>query len=265
MKNILVPIGNNNKTANTLQYAIDFAEKVDAKIYLIHVFTSSKVSGSFVNIDPILEKESKEILEECLSKVNTKNVEIISSTLKSHSIVDTLKQLIKLLKIDLIITSTKNEGTDDTIFLGKITGSIIKDTETPVLVIPAKASFRPISKILMTIKSGSINSVTTLDLLEKIQKTFNTTIHLLQVKTPKLKTEELTLNKKLKEMIATLISTNNATVFQGVLEFLQVENPDMVCVIRRKRGFFKKLWEEDKVKKIDFDSNVPVLVLKGLS
>ena len=88
---------------------------------------------------------------------------------------------------------------------------------------------------------------------------------MLQVKTPNLKPEDLEINESLSNIVSELIMTNNATVFQGVLEFLHEENPDLICVIRRKRGFFKKLWEDDKVKKIDFDSNVPLLVLKGLS
>ncbi|VAV82703.1 Universal stress protein UspA and related nucleotide-binding proteins, partial [hydrothermal vent metagenome] len=79
MKNILVPIGDHENALNTLQYAIDFAEKVEAKIYLIHIFSSSKVSGSFVNIDHVLKKDSEEILKNHLKIVDVKNVEIISS------------------------------------------------------------------------------------------------------------------------------------------------------------------------------------------
>lgn len=265
MKNILVPVGSNDHALNTLQYAIDFAQAENAKIYLVHVYTSPKISGSVLGLDNIMERDSKEVLKDHLAKVDIKNVDIVTSTLKGHSIIDTLKQIMKLLQIDLIISSTKNDGADDTLFLGKITGNIIKDTEVPVLIIPAKVKFKPIKKILMTIKSGSIKSVVTLDVLGKIQRTFDAKINLLQVKTPKLDAADLELNKTLESLIDKLIPTKNATVFQGVLEFLHEEDPDMLCVIRRKRGFFKKLWENDRVKKVDFDSNIPLLVLKGLS
>ena len=117
----------------------------------------------------------------------------------------------------------------------------------------------------MTIKSGSIKSISTLDLLIKIKNTFSSTIHLLQVKTPKLDAKDLELNKTLEGLISQHIPTINATVYQGVLEHVREEDPDLLCVIRRKRGFFKKLWENDRVKKIDFDSHIPLLVLKGMS
>jgi len=38
MKNILVPIGSSINAAHTLQYAIDFAQEVDANVYVISVF-----------------------------------------------------------------------------------------------------------------------------------------------------------------------------------------------------------------------------------
>ena len=265
MKNILVPIGSNENALNTLQYAIDFAEAVNAKIYLVHVYTSPKISGGLLKVDQIMERDSKQILRDHLKSVDNKNVEIITSTLKGYSVIDTLKQLNKLLEIDLTIASTDNDGADETIFLGKITGNIIKDTKVPVLVIPAGVSFKPIKKILMTVKSGSIKSVETLDLLIKIKDTFSSTINLLQVKTPKIDAQDLELNITLKGIINDHIPTTNATVFQGVLTYLNEQDPDMLCVIRRKRGFFKKLWQNDRVKKINFDSNIPLLVLKGMS
>ena len=265
MKNLLVPIGSNENARNTLQYAIKFAREFDSRIYLVHVYSSSKISGAFINVDNIIERDSREILKEHMESVDSEGVEIISSTLKGHSESDTIKQLVKLLEIDLIIASTKNDGSDESIFIGKITGNIIKDTEVPVLIIPEEAKFMPVKKILMTLKSGSIKSLRTLDVLFSIQKHFGSTINLLQVKTPKLDSKDLELNQTLESLVSNQIQTRNATVFQGVLEHLHDENPDMLCVIRRKRGFFKKLWQDDRVKKIDFDSNIPLLVLKGLS
>lgn len=263
MKNILVPIGGHENALNTLQYAIDFAEKIGAKIYLIHIFSSSKVSGSFVNMDAILVKESKKLVSDRLANVDQKNVEIISKSLKGHTVIDSIKQLKEAFQIDLIITSTKSNTTDKTVFLGNVTGSLVKDLNTPVLIIPSEAKFKPISKILMTIKSGTIKSVSTISPLIKIQQKFNSVINLLQVITPQLEEKDLIINPDLNKIISKLIITENATVYQGVLEFLHDEDPDLICVIRRKRGFFKKLWEDNRVKRVNFDSKKPLLVLKG--
>lgn len=265
MKNILVPVGSSQSALNTIRYAVDFAKEFDARIYLVHVYSSSKIAGALINVDAILERDSKEILKNHLEQIDDKGVKIISSTLKGHSVSDTLIQLIELLEIDLIISSSKNNGTDEEVFIGKTTGVMIKDTSTPVLVIPEDVQFKPVKKIMMAIKSGAIRSVETLNVLRDIQGKFNAKINLLQVKTPKLEDKDLELNEQLGDMIKDRIQTRNATIFQGVLEFLHEQDPDMLCVIKRKRGFFKRLWEEDRVKKIDFESTIPLLVLKGMS
>ncbi len=265
MKNILVPISSNENAVNTLQYAINFAEKTNAKIYLVHIFSSTKISGAFVKIDDILKRDSEKILDDLLAKVDRKNISVLRKSLKGHNAVDSIGDFCTLFKIDLIITSTKNDESDNTVFLGEVTGGMLKDLSFPVMIIPSSTKFKPIDKILMAIKSGKIQSEKTLISLFKIKDIFNSKIDLLQVKTPVLKEKDMPLNTELENNISNLISTNNATVFQGVLEFLHEEDPDIICVIKRKRGFFKKLWQNDIVKKVDFESNIPLLVLKGMS
>ena len=43
--------------------------------------------------------------------------------------------------------------------------------------------------------------------------------------------------------------TENVTTYLGVLEHFQAKQPDLLCVFRRKRGFFKKLWEKTTIPK----------------
>ena len=92
MKNILVPIGSINNAVNTLQYAIDFASEINAKIYVIHVYGVTKAASSMKNIDRFLEEDSKHELEEVLSKVDKKGVEIVSKAIKGN-IVDSIERV----------------------------------------------------------------------------------------------------------------------------------------------------------------------------
>ena len=59
-----------------------------------------------------------------------------------------------------------------------------------------------------------------------------------------------------------LTLTENATTYQGVLEHFQSQHPDLLCVFRRKRGFFKKLWEKNTILKSEFFVKIPVLMLR---
>jgi hypothetical protein len=60
-----------------------------------------------------------------------------------------------------------------------------------------------------------------------------------------------------------LLFSENATVYQGVLEHFQANQPQMLVVFKRARGFFEKLWEPDVIYKKDFYCKVPLLVLKN--
>ena len=121
----------------------------------------------------------------------------------------------------------------------------------------------PINNILFAFNSGMVKSKTALNPLSFIVKQFKSQVNLLLVKTPDYKEEDLILNDKLKDLQSTLTVTENATTFQGVLEHFQTHKPDMLCVFRRKRGFFQKLWEKNTVLKQEFHTSIPLLILKG--
>lgn len=263
MKNLLVPIGTSGNAINTLQYAIDFAHIMNAKVYVTQVYESTKVAGTLKNIDAFLEEETNKELQEILNQVDTKNVSISSVTMKGK-VLESIEAMVKFLKIDLIVSSAKSVSVDETVYLGKVAGSLVKDTQVPVLIIPSQYRFKPVSKILLAIKSGKIKPGNVLEPLKKTIDTFSATIDLIQIITPKASSDELEVSEELKELAAEFITTENATIFQGVLEHLHVTEPDLLCVMRRKRGFFAKLWEKDTVKKSHFESRIPLLVLKGI-
>ena len=115
----------------------------------------------------------------------------------------------------------------------------------------------------MAVKSGTVKKKNSLTPIKEILSTFGSEIKLLQVKTAEQLPEDSEFTKDLGEIISTYKSTDNATLFQGVLEHLNENYPDLLCVFRRKRGFFAKLWEKNTVLKKDFDSRIPLLVLRG--
>ncbi len=262
MENILVPIGSSKNAVNTLQYAIDFVQGTNAKIYIIKVYGLTTAANSMKNIDAVLEKDSDKELKEVLDAVNPKGATIISKSIKG-TIADSIERVAKQLKVALIISSAKSISTDQEVFLGKIAGGLIKGTNIPVLVIPKGYQFKKVSKVLMAIKSGIISSSDVLTPLKDIIQRFGATLDLIRVITPKSKPEDAEMNDELKSLVVNFKITENGTIFQGVLEHIHESNPDMVCVIRRKRGFFVRLWEHDRVYKKDFESRIPLLVLKG--
>jgi nucleotide-binding universal stress UspA family protein len=262
MQHILVPIGSTESAQNTLQYAINFASDIDAKVLVFRAYSSQTKAGTMKNVDSIIERETNLYLRTMVSSVDRKNVDVKLIAAKG-SVADSIANIDNELGIDLVIVGTKSNSIKEEIFLGNTAGRIVKKTNVPVLTVPDGYKYSTVKNILMAFKSGIVKSKTALNPLKFFVSKFNPSVNLLLVKTPNYTDADLVLNKSLEQVKTSLTVTENATTFQGVLEHIKTHNPDMLCVFARKRGFFKKLWEKNTVLKEEFFTNVPLLILKG--
>ncbi|WP_047417459.1 universal stress protein [Cellulophaga sp. Hel_I_12] len=260
MKNILVPIGTSPDSHETLQYAVDFASHFSAALYVMEVFNVSAKTGSLGNVAEKVTESSIERLKEIITKVDAKNLTIKIATYNGD-IISGLKDINKELGIDLIILSPKSNDINESLYLGNTSGKIIKQTNIPSLIVPKGTIFTPYKTILTAFKSGVLKRKRILDPLVIIKKKFSSKVNLLLVKTPGYTDDDLKINTALMDISEHLTLTQNATTYLGVLEHFQAQHPDLLCVFRRKRGFFKKLWEKNTISKSEFYSAVPVLVL----
>jgi len=260
MKNILVPIGTSN-TGKTLQYAVDFAAEFSARIFVMDVFSVSAKAGSLANISEKVAESSKGRIKEIIDTVDAKGVEIKIATYNGE-ITDGLKEIDRELGIDLIIIAPRSNDIKEELYLGNTTGRIIKKTNIPALIVPRGTVFKPFKTVLTAFKSGVLKKKRILEPLLSVQEKFETLVSLLLVKTPGYDSDDLKVHPALMDISEQLTITENATTYQGVLEHFQSHQPELLCVFRRKRGFFKKLWEKNIILKSEFFVKIPVLMLR---
>lgn len=260
MNNILVPIGTSPSSSNTLQYAIDFAANFGAQVFVMDVFSVSSAAGSLANVEEKVAKSSKDQIKEIIAGVNTNNVEIKIATYNGD-IIDGLKDIDKELGIDLIIIAPRSNDIKEELYLGNTSGRIVKQTNIPTLIVPQGTTFKPVESIMTAFGSGILKRNRVLNPLISIKDKFRSEITLLLVKRPGYSEDDLKVNTGLLDLSKQLIITENASTYQGVLEYYQNQKPDLISVFRRKRGFFKKLWEKNTIPKAEFFVPIPVLVL----
>ena len=261
MKNILVPIGTSPNAHETLQYAIDFATEFSSKIYVMEVFNVSIGAGrSLKNVEETVAESSKIHVKEIIDKTESKGVEIKVATYNGD-LIDGLKEIDKELGIDMIIIAPRSNDVTEELYLGHTSGRIIKRTDIPTLIVPKGSTLKPMRTILTAFKSGVLKRNRILDPLVQIKSKFNAKVNLLLVKTPGYSDDDLKVNTALMDISSQLTLTEAPTTYLGVLEHFQSQQPDLLCVFRRKRGFFKNLWEKNTVLKSEFSSRIPVLVL----
>ncbi|WP_298550340.1 universal stress protein [uncultured Algibacter sp.] len=263
MKNILVPVGSSKNALSHLQYAVDFARAFDAKLFVVQVYNVYTKAGTMIKVDQIIERESKAFLDDLVSQLDRKGVDIIVRTLKGK-LVDTLELACKSANVDLVLIEPRTNSIKEEVYLGKTSGKIVKQMDVPALIVPEGYKFTPPSSILMAIKSAIIKKKNVLKPLTDIKDKFKATTDLLLVKTPYHNKGDFEINEELKSVASSITETENPTTFQGVLLHFKSHEPNMLCVVRRKRGFFVKKWEKNTIIKRDFYSKVPVLVLSGL-
>ena len=260
MKNILVPIGTSKNSAKTLQYAIDFAETFSSNVFVMQAYSVMSKAGTIANVNEIMERTSTERLEEVIAAVDRKNTNVKIVTYKGD-VVDGIKAVDGELGIDLIILSPKSNDIREEVYLGNTSGRIIKKTNIPALIVPEDSVFGPYKSILTAFKSGIVKKESKLRVLQQIKDKYNSAVNLLLVKTPEYTEEDMVINGALMDLSANVAITENATTFQGVLQHFESHQPDLLCVFRRKRGFFTKLWEKNIILKREFFCSIPVLVL----
>ena len=263
MKNILVPIGSSKNAQSHLQYAVDFAKAFNAKLFVVQVYNVFTKAGTMIKVDHILERESQEFLKRMVSQIDTKNVEVITRTLKGD-LIDVLELACKNSEVDLIILEPRTNSIKDEVFLGRTSGKIVKETNIPALIVPEGYVYKPVTRILIALKSAIIKKDNAFAPLKSIQDNFKAIVNLLLVKTPHYNDGDFKVNDELSSIITNTNEVEAATTFLGALEHYKSNDPDMLCVVRRKRGFFTKKWEKSTILKKDFNSNIPVLVLRGL-
>lgn len=260
MKNILVPIGSSENSINTLQYAIDFASTIGANIYVLRAYKAFSKAGTMVDVDAILERETNLYLKSVINSTNRRGLDIKLISANSN-VLDSITSVDKKIGIDLIVMGPKSNSIKEEVFLGGTSGSVVKQSSIPALIVPEGYVFKSFESVLTAFKSGVVTEKNVLEPLQFLMKTFNPVVNLLLVKTPGYSDEDLVLDSQLEAVKSSLTVTENATTFQGVLEHFQANNPDLLCVFRRKRGFFTKLWEKNTILKKEFHCSIPLLVL----
>ncbi len=260
MKNILVPVGSSENSVSNLQYAIDLAAEINANVYVVSVFQELSKVGGLSKVNTILKEESENRLDEVLSLVDKKDVQVIAHPIKGE-VLEGISRINKQIPIDLMVLAPRSNSIKEEVYLGKTSGKLLKQTNIPILVVPEGAKFQPPKTMLMAFKNGNFEHDEILEAVRQFKKSFGTEVHVLHVETPETTPEMKEVSENLKLLQTTYTQVEAATTFQGVIEYFQHFHPDMLCVIRRKRGFFKKLWEKNEIHKREFHTSKPLLVL----
>jgi universal stress protein A len=135
----LVPIDFSESADQALEYAINLAGKLEARLTLLHVIQSVPLGGVDMGVTlpytylQDLEAEIMQSMETCLARVTAVGLEgdiVVVHGVPFHEIVETAKTQ----KVDLIVMGTHGRSGLQHVLLGSVAEKVVRLAPCPVLV-----------------------------------------------------------------------------------------------------------------------------------
>jgi len=272
MKKILLPTDFSDVSDNAIRYAVEIAKLTGASLTLLHVYHVPVVTTDMPVVMPTLEDLEKD----CLSGLEKIKQEILSHNsglnvdckCECGLVVDEMEDYLKVNSVDLIVVGTQGAGYLSEKLLGSVTTSLIKKVKVPVLIIDREVRYKPIKKIALACDYKEISNAT-LSSLKEFGKLFNAKIFVVNVVREEAEiiptTDEAAVGVKIDHLLEDIEHSyhyaQNDDVVEGVNDFVQEHNIDLIVMIPRQHSGFRNLFHEAETKRMAFHTHTPFLSL----
>lgn len=264
MKRILVPVDFSAESENAYAYALAFSRDIRISLLvLLHVqHPEGSESAGLLVADPAAALSTK---GEQAEQVLGEGVTVVTKVLRGQP-EEVIERAARQFEADLIVmgaTGAGNSGKQGH-FLGNVAGTMFKLTELPMLFVPQGTDYRRPSRLAFILKSLMIYKPAALRPLIDLAGAFQAELSVVQVKAASMdEAYGRECNMDLGDTDYNIYQLTCQDVPSGIDKIIATFEPQILCVIRRKRDFFESMFKARTVAASDFRSSVPVLVLQG--
>ncbi|EDM44490.1 putative universal stress protein UspA [unidentified eubacterium SCB49] len=277
MENILFPTDFSDVSMNAFLYALEYAQKTEAKIIVFHAFqeeaeASKQEQKIYEKIDIQNFRNKKETFppfEKLISKKGYNDVKV-KYVVREGAFLETFKQYVfkREDKIDLVVMGTqvsKNHLFE--LFTESNTVTILDEINKPVIVVPSEAVFDGRLDNIMFLVDYNDDEKEPLEDLIKQSKQFNSKLHVVHFDlahgasiVPLMDRFKNSLeNQNFKNVTYKTIDSINLK--QSLLEYCNDNKIDIVYLINHRRNFYQRMFTyslaEDLIKNI----NTPIMAI----
>ena len=265
MKRILVPTDFSSIANNAIDYAIEIAADFGSQILLYHVYAFDRF-----NYDLNLPKEKQPYKREVTQKMKMtkrrfeeiagkKGIEL-HTFVEEDSFYSLFKTTVIQQRVDMVVMGSKGASGLSKYIFGSVAASALEMTEVPLLIIPPGHRFRPPENMVLALGTQDVPA-RVLAPLRALALKYNAQITLLTVLKDSEKDAPFT------SITIEGVKTNcceiamSHSVSDTITHYVQNENLDLLCMIRKKKGFFENFFKRSITKVQVFSSKVPMMVL----
>ncbi len=267
MKRILVPTDFSPVADNALNYAIEIAANFRSELYLYHVYRIHKKIDYDWNF-PDDEQPYVKKLEQKMNftkrkfreKITQKGLSIQTKVEEKHILTLFKSEVIKH-DINLIVMGSKGASGLEKVIFGSVAADALEMAKVPVLVVPPHCSFIPLKQIVLATDLNE-TSTSILSPLQKLAFMYDAKVTILNVNTDLSKGTPQKNNLYLKDVETTYseIPMSNS-VNESINDYVNKNKVDLICMIRREKGFFESIFKKSITTAQVFNSKIPLLVV----
>jgi len=271
MKTIIVPTDYSPAATNAVNYAADMALAIKADLLLVHIYqipiSVADVPLALVSVEDMQKTEDERIasLKADVEHITSGKINI-STDARMGSVIDELENISGNTAPFAIVMGTTGLSAIERTLFGSTTLSAIKHLTWPVICVPKGKEYgEGIKKIGFACDLEDVEDTTPFEQITHFVKELNAELHILNVeqKEPKSDLAEQTaiLGTAISEMNPQFHFIDHRDIEDGINEFAEENNLDLVIAIPKKHKLLEKLFKPSSTKQLVFESHIPVMCI----
>ncbi len=277
---ILFPTDFSNAAENAYVYALKLADRFQATITVVHVYEVLQVHSwveASTNMADINDKITMGEFEQFKTELeslkrmalahNLSHIEVNYSLKESDKVIKAILDEARELKADIIVIGTRGASGLKEIFFGSVASKVMEGASCPVIMVPDTALWKGIERMGLTLeyKEGE------LELIEKslaITRRLGAHLHCLHVDvydSDEEKVKLLDYKEAFKhESDISFHVHYEMDVEKGILEFMKLNQIDMVIMRMRHMNILQGLFSYSIAKRIAYHTDIPLIALPSM-
>lgn len=273
MKTILCPVDFSKNAENSVRYAAGLARLYKSKIILMHSYETpviyTDVTVSSVQLDfSVLRETALKHLHKFYGKMaeEVRNIPfdlILQEGLPSARI----NEIAIEKKADLIVMASTATTAVQRFLIGSNTGRVLRDSPCPVMIVPPKARFTGLKKIVYSTDLSEENLYAARQVAE-FARMFRSELVFLNVDNKSLvhDAEDLSrVTQRIKQFVSYpkmrgYVCTD-LNIADGITYFLKQENADLLAMATHHRHFIQAMANPSITKRVAYRLDIPLLVI----
>ncbi|MFC4232050.1 universal stress protein [Parasediminibacterium paludis] len=276
MKTILIPTDFSATSKNAALYAIGLAKQVGAtKLVLYNAYEAVIPS---ISIDPTvpsimpLDIETYKNISETGLKTFTAAIShacdasiTIEQLCNLNTLVNGISEAVTETGADVVVMGITGGNALEESLIGSNTVDVAKAITVPMIIVPPNAVFENIEEITLAVDLKKVASTTPVEPLKKLLAILQAQFFVLHINDGEddadKDTQMTMLNEVLKDYNPQYFFVNNISFIDGINDFVDSKNVDLLVTIPKKHGWFEMLFKRSHTKLLAFHSHVPLMVV----